>query len=64
MIAPPRRNAYEIAEQWYKESHIARSCETSRLIPRDVSSSEFASWLTEQYRLAMAKGIQFGRQGQ
>jgi hypothetical protein len=27
-------------------------------VPKDVSSLEFATWLTEQYRLAMAKGAQ------
>jgi hypothetical protein len=37
--------------------------EKLQAIPRDVFSVEFAEWLCDQYRLAMAKGIQLGRDG-
>ena len=67
---PARKNAWEIAEDWYRESDIAHSIQYSRSIaydgekiPVDVYSPEFAKWLTNQYRLAMAKGIQLGREG-
>jgi hypothetical protein len=33
----------------------------SNRTPTDIYSDEFASWLTHQYRLAMAKGVQLGR---
>lgn len=56
---PP--SAWEIAERWYGEHQIRDDIARNGGVPQDVSSAEFAAWLTEQYRLAMAKGIQFGR---
>ena len=66
-----RKTPWAIAEAWYGEMEIYRSiqrglsplAEDRERIPPDVSSPEFASWLTNQYRLAMAKGIQLGRDG-
>ena len=61
----------DVHEQWYDEDSIAHSIQESRSIvsfvegrqiPTDVYSPEFARWLTHQYRLAMAKGIQIGRE--
>ena len=66
-----KKTPFEFAEQWYDEDSIARSIKDSRSIvsfvegrkiPTDVYSPEFARWLTHQYRLAMAKGIQIGRE--
>lgn len=64
-----RQTPYEIAEGWYRESEVASALERSgsgdfgawNPVPEDVHSPEFAKWLTSQYRLAMAKGIQIGR---
>lgn len=55
-----------VASEWYQESAIFRCInhnmgplgEPYEKIPLDVCSCEFAEWLTNQYRLAMAKGIQ------
>lgn len=65
-----RKTGWEIAVGWYDEEAIARciqqrSVEKSSVdkIPEDVYSPEFAKWLTHQYRLAMAKGVQLGRDG-
>lgn len=54
------KTAWEIAEAWYTEEAIYNSINR---VPTDVTSREFARWLTHQYRLAMAKGIQLGRSG-
>lgn len=70
------KSAWEFACDWYKPGEIAWSIARSRSgfgsfkiensagnsakIPTDVYSQEFAEWLTEQYRLAMAKGIEIG----
>lgn len=62
-------DAWQFACDWYPEEQIARSIQKTRSIaaephekiPEDVYSHEFAKWLTDQYRLAMAKGIQIGR---
>ena len=52
---------------WYKPEDIHRSINSrpvasfNRLneeIPSDAKSMEFAVWLTEQYRLAMNKGME------
>lgn len=68
-VAPQRRNPWEIASAWYtvEGTHRCliqndRDCRTE--IPTDHSSREFAEWMTEQYRLAMAKGIELGRSGE
>lgn len=65
-----RRTPWEIAEAWYDEDGIARAIQQSgdggfgswAEIPEDVHSPEFAKWLTHQYRLAMSKGVQLGRE--
>ena len=53
----------EFANEWYRTDDIARCIADAGpcKIPHDVHSREFAEWLTDQYRLAMAKGIQIGR---
>lgn len=64
------RSTWEIAEAWYDEDGIARAIQQSgdggfgswAEIPEDVHSPEFAKWLTHQYRLAMSKGVQLGRE--
>ncbi len=66
-----RRTPWEIAVAWYDEAGIVRAIHESGTgefgawdkIPSDVTSAAFAKWLTHQYRLAMAKGIQLGRDG-
>ena len=66
-----RRTPWEIAQSWYGAEDIHRAIQCSgsgefgawSQIPANVKSREFAEWLTEQYRLAMAKGIQLGRCG-
>ena len=67
------KTSMEIAEAWYDEESIAGAIQrqktpaTFRLVscdlkmPEDVYSPEFATWLTNQYRLAMAKGIDLAR---
>lgn len=63
-----QRTPWEIAVEWYKEEEITRTllsigADSLLLgsIPETVRSEEFAKWITHQYRLAMAKGIQLGR---
>ena len=60
-------NPWAFACQWYKPEAIQRAinqtvpitnyCDLER-VPTDVTSLAFADWLTDQYRLAMAKGAQ------
>lgn len=68
------KTAWEFACEWYTPGEIAWSIARHkngfgalmiespehRKLPTDVYSQEFAEWLTEQYRLAMAKGIDIG----
>ena len=63
---PSRRTPWEIAEAWYiaEQTHdciVRHTCRSP--IPSDTQSKEFAEWLTHEYRLAMAKGVQLGRDG-
>lgn len=71
---PPRSGHFgnktpsQIATEWYTADEVYRGIAMQRSvpgalpsIPRDVTSREFAEWLTDQYRMAMAKGIQLGR---
>jgi len=65
------KTPWEFACDWYSPAEIAWSIarqkagfgrgaiETSKM-PVDVYSQEFAEWLTDQYRLAMRKGIEIG----
>ena len=62
------KTAFEIASEWYTVDEVHWSVVehkavlgSSIAVPPDVTSREFAEWLTDQYRLAMAKGIQIGR---
>ena len=61
----PKRLPTEIAEAWYREDSIAGCLShpgpANPHPPEDTHSPAFAKWLTEQYRLAMAKGIQLTR---
>jgi hypothetical protein len=63
-------SAWETACKWYSPDEIHRTILAKQSkphlldnwpnepIPADVTSREFAEWLCDQYRLAMAKGIQ------
>lgn len=64
------KTPWEFASEWYQPDEIHRSInqlrnpltgDRSKQIPEDVTSREFAEWLTNQYRLAMCKGIQIGQ---
>lgn len=62
--------SWEIACKWYTPDEVHRSIQFQHAvpgalppIPADVNSREFTEWLTDQYRLAMNKGIQLGRDG-
>ena len=54
----------EIAEDWYDEevivSWVRIDC-MGRPVPVDVRSREFGVWLCNEFRLAMAKGIELER---
>jgi hypothetical protein len=58
------KTPYEIANEWYDVDSIWAGIKDgidAAEIPYKIGSREFAEWLTEQYRLAMMKGIQIGR---
>jgi len=55
------RTPHQIAEEWYRIESIHRSTSKSSDIPQDTRSREFAEWLCNEYRLAMAKGIRIGQ---
>ena len=60
-----KKSPWDIAEKWYSEAQTVTTLslpEYNSKIPRDVTSPEFGKWLTNEYRLAMAKGIQLGRE--
>jgi hypothetical protein len=67
--APIGLTSWDKACEWYTEEEVYRCIQQTRSItfeprhkiPDDIYSREFAAWMTEQYRLAMAKGIQIGR---
>lgn len=61
---------WDFACGWYQPDEIYRAInrlrepltgDRSKQIPEDVTSREFAEWLTHQYRLAMNKGIEIGQ---
>ena len=62
------KTAWEFACDWYTPDQIAYSIKnrhrmpSDTAIPDDIDSAGFAQWLTEQYRLAMTKGIQIAQQ--
>jgi hypothetical protein len=55
-----KQTAWEFACGWYTEQSVRIGLTHSPKPARDVDS-EFVKWLTEQMRLAMAKGIDIGR---
>lgn len=59
-----RRTAWDFVCEWYRSEQIHHSINAIHgpYIPQDVKSKEFAEFLTDQYRLAMAKGIQIGKE--
>jgi hypothetical protein len=64
------RTPWDFAADWYKENEITHAIRRQQKhlidpadkIPEDIYSPEFAQWLTHQYRLAVQKGIQIGRE--
>lgn len=58
------KTAWDFACQWYQTEEIHRNINTihAPFISSDVTSIEFAEFLASQYRVAMAKGIQIGRE--
>lgn len=50
------KTPWEFACDWYKVEDIHYEC-SKREMPSDVRSREFAEWMTDQYRLAMNRGI-------
>ena len=67
----PDESAFDFASRWYNAdsvySYIQRqhdgrpfTMDQPDPMPVNVKSREFANWLTNQYRLAMAKGIEIG----
>ena len=62
-------NPYLFACEWYRPERIFAAMNGSPSIftqfdcpPQDVTSFEFAQWITEHFRRAMAKGIELGKQ--
>lgn len=63
------KTPWEFACEWYRLDDICNSVRRRKLlddsdpsyIPSEIDSIEFAEWLTLQYRLAMAKGIEIGQ---
>lgn len=56
------KTSWEAACEWYKPEETYRCIQDDLRkgelkIPRDITSREFADWLTDQYRLAMNRGI-------
>jgi hypothetical protein len=59
-------NPLETATGWYTEEEIFTFInrkpsvfdDSRQKVPTDVRSIEFAAWMANEYRLAMAKGIQ------
>lgn len=53
-------NTWTFVCDWYKVEEIRRcinrKIESGEAVVPDPKSIEFAEWLTEQYRLAMARG--------
>ena len=57
---------WDFACQWYGEAEVERSIQRhlgvshdgGDKMPTDVSTPEFAKWLTDQYRHAMRKGAE------
>lgn len=71
LVAMEKKTSWDIAVEWYSVEEIERSIQRSlnssifdssiATIPQDVQSPDFAEWLTQQYRYAMAKGIQLAQ---
>jgi hypothetical protein len=64
-----KRTPFDIADSWYSEEEVFNYLQKNDIrdsfskVPTDIKSKEFARWLTLQYKLAMSKGIQLGRDG-
>lgn len=59
------QSSWEFACEWYTVEALQAYLRHSQSdVPTDVRSDEFAEWLTEQRRLAMARGIMIGEQRQ
>lgn len=57
------QSPWEFACEWYTVEALQAYLRHSQSdVPTDVRSDEFAEWLTEQRRLAMARGIMVGEQ--
>jgi hypothetical protein len=58
------RTPFEFANGWYTADEIFRAINRSYepvVVPSDVNSKEFATWLQYQYALAMNKGMEIAR---
>lgn len=60
------KTPWDFACEWYRPEEIRKYISMPKefgvsVIPEDVYSKEFAEFLCEQYRLAMNKGIEIGR---
>jgi hypothetical protein len=59
------RSVREVVCDWYtveKTRAYLQERQPDGDVPEDVHSEEFATWLTHQMRLAMARGIMIGEQ--
>lgn len=55
---------WEFACKWYRVEDIAsmiRAGQVAKPAPSMDSPDEFAEWISNEYRLAMTKGIEIGR---
>ena len=60
-MASDKKTPMEFAREWYTDEGIfAAVCQSSD-IPQVTNTCEFAAWLTNQYRLTFAKGMQIAR---
>ena len=69
-LPDPLQNPWKFACGWYSQDDVFRGIQNSgdnrfgalQPIPRDIYSRDFAVWMTDQYRLAMTKGIEIAKQ--
>jgi hypothetical protein len=60
-MALRRITEWEFACEWYQPDAVYRSMASNASKVPVTVSEEFAAWMAEQYRLAMRKGIEIGR---
>ena len=61
-MASDLKTAWEFVREWYSDVEIQSAItHGDGDIPNETDTPEFAEWLTNQYRLAMAKGIDIAR---